>query len=568
MAILVTPAFAGNCLQDEYNLVNKQKLGCTANDVRVAKVINIRDPKTGLPITTCTPGTFSFVADFLVETTSSSARSNIGLYFQKDPTATDALTGSCSDNILTAANDAKYEELDPQPPTKGAVPDNCGDTSSNDTAVCLDKNNLVVTCGTAAVTQVFPATQIVSATITDFICPSNLPNGTQLSLPNCTSWQVPGSTIQCLSNDGTYEGAFLGGKPTAIPGSPSKCNCATIPLGITVQKPGVAVTKDCTIPGNSPAQDNLQKCTFGTVNVEGGDVVYTVGITNKSNFGDSIVDQVCDTQYGTISDDGKVSACAAGDYCKAQCTAVDLPFKGCTGAGTANAGTSCIKSTTCSTPLTVSGSAASCTFTVTQPEKQDITDTVNVSGGGSSTGTFGPTSSNSVEVVSGEAPSTAKIAKAYDSTLAACATVRYTVDVSNTGGFDENLTVTGLTDNPFGDLTACTNATCTNTGGNIILGTNCGIAAGIGSLKSPAVPPTGFTGGTFGTLNPGDHYKCAFDAQFCAPLDTNNCISNTDKVSGGFKGDEGETGSGGTGSFVTVTNNSLTVKECLTSSTP
>lgn len=28
----------GNCLQDEYNLVNKQKLECTANDVRIAAV--------------------------------------------------------------------------------------------------------------------------------------------------------------------------------------------------------------------------------------------------------------------------------------------------------------------------------------------------------------------------------------------------------------------------------------------------------------------------------------------------------------------------------------------------
>src|SRR5216683_3794564 len=133
MAVLAVPAFAGNCLQDEYSLSASQKLNCTANDVRVAKVINVRDPGTGQPIKTCTPGTFSFLADFLVQTSSTASRSNIGLYFDLDPTATNALSGTCSDNILTPANDPKYEELDPQSTNKGPVPDNCGDTSSLDT---------------------------------------------------------------------------------------------------------------------------------------------------------------------------------------------------------------------------------------------------------------------------------------------------------------------------------------------------------------------------------------------------------------------------------------------------
>jgi hypothetical protein len=567
MAVLATPAFGQTCLQQEYNQVNHQNLNCTANDVRVAKVINVRDPQSGVPITTCTPGTFPFTADFLVQTTSSSSRSNIGLYFQTDPTAANALTGTCSDNIITATNSTHYEELDPQSNSKGPVPDNCGDTSSNDPTVCLNSSNQVAACTAAqqanctAANNCFTGTQVVTVSISNFICP-NVPNGTQLNLPNCTSWQVPGSTIQCNSNDGTYQGSFLNGKPTAIPGSPSKCNCSSIPLGITVQSPGVDVTKDCTIPGNSPAQDHLSKCTFGTTNVEGGDVVYTVGITNKSNFGDSLVDQICDNQYGTISDDGTLSACAAGNYCKAKCTGVNTPFQGCTGTGTASAGTTCIKSTTCTTPLDVNGTPASCTFTVTQPEISDITDIVNVSGHGStsSTLTFGPTPSGSVEVVSGEAPSTASITKAYDSTLAACATVRYKVDVQNTSGFDESLSLTGLNDSVYGNLTSCTNTGCTNTGGDIILGTNCGLAAGVGTLQSPATPPTGFTGATFGSIATNGHYKCAFDAQFCGPLDpTTLCFQKSDRVSGSFTGDEGETGT----SFITVNNNLLTVKECL-----
>src|SRR5438445_5858831 len=89
LAIVAVPAFAGNicstvsgnCLQSEYCKVQKQTLGCTANDVRVAKVINTRN-KDGSPISSCVGGTsFTFIADFLVTTSSTASRSNVGLYF-------------------------------------------------------------------------------------------------------------------------------------------------------------------------------------------------------------------------------------------------------------------------------------------------------------------------------------------------------------------------------------------------------------------------------------------------------------------------------------------------------
>jgi len=200
---------------------------------------------------------------------------------------------------------------------------------------------------------------------------------------------------------------------------------------------------------------------------------------------------------------------------------------------------------------------ASCTFTVTQAEAQDITDIVNVSGSGASSGTFGPTSSNSVEVVSGENPSIATITKGFLGTEAACATVRYSVDVHDTSSVDESLTLTALTDNMFADLTRCSNTGCTNTGGLLILGTNCGLDTAVGTLLN-ATGLNGFTGGAFASIAAGSHYKCAFDGQFCGTLDAGSCIQNTDRVSGSFTGDEGETGI----SFITVTNNALTVKEC------
>src|SRR6266567_3164926 len=148
---LAAPAFAqvvpNNCLQDEYKAAgNSQTLGCTAGDVKVAKVINVRD-LGGNALTTCTAGSsFNFIADFLVQTTSTSARSNIGLYFGTGDvnTQTTALTGTCSDNIIppthTCTNTSgtvnstltcgstNYDELDTNEPKPNATNAGCGDT--------------------------------------------------------------------------------------------------------------------------------------------------------------------------------------------------------------------------------------------------------------------------------------------------------------------------------------------------------------------------------------------------------------------------------------------------------
>ena len=87
---LAAPASAQTCFQNEYNIANGAAAGstasslalnCTANDVRVAEATNIRN-LDGTPKTTCDQGTsFNFFADFEIVTSSTSSRSNIGLYF-------------------------------------------------------------------------------------------------------------------------------------------------------------------------------------------------------------------------------------------------------------------------------------------------------------------------------------------------------------------------------------------------------------------------------------------------------------------------------------------------------
>lgn len=535
LSLLAAPASAAgnNCLQDEYSKTASQKLTCTANDVKVAKVINIRH-LDGTPLTSCNSGsTFSFIADFLVQTSSKSSRSNIGLYFATASGQSNALKGQCSDNVIPAApytcpggtatcQTSNYDELD-------ASPDNCGDSSSSDPTVCLDASGSVVSCPAPAGGSTLTGTQIVTIEVNDFSCTAPADTN-QLVLQNCTSWQVPGSATLCEAAPPTYPYPFdANNLPEAIPGSPSKCNCSTIPLGITVQSPSISVTKNCsTAKGSGTLPD--PSCSMDD---PGGTVTYTVDVSNTSNFGSITLDQICDNAYGDIATaSGFTPACSAG------------------GIGTKTG-------TTCSVPQTIAaGSDYSCTFTASQGEGTPVTDIATTNGIGQDGTTRFSGSSNSVTVSVNEAASTATITKSLSSTKAGCATVRYGVDVANTSSADEDLTLSTLNDTFFGSITTVHGA---------VLGTTCGVAGstGLGSLSAlpgagalPASLPVG-----------GSDYTCQFDAQFCGPLTSvpdgkgGLCsgIENVDKVTATMTSDE-------TGVVVTQTANTLTVDECISGS--
>jgi len=523
---MAAPAFAQTCLQEEYNQVNKQKLNCTANDVRVAEVTNIRNPVTGAALTSCDGGThFDFIADFKIVTTSSQARENIGLYIATD-SRTQALTGSCVDNIISPPHPCSpgsnitcgsdnYHSTD-------LAPDNCGDTSSGDNSP---------TFGSGA--------EKVTLLITNFECKAPTGQST-LVLPNCTSWQIPGGTIQCVTPPPTYPYPFNGpgGTPTAIPGSPAKCNCGIIPLNITVQSPSITVKKTCNTVDNTTAPDfttsppTPNSCT---IHPEGGTVTYTVAVTNTSNFGSIVVDQICDSAYGNIFTVAGFSgpACATGS------------------AGSKTG-------TTCGALTVAAGSTSTCTFTADQPEELTINNIASVRGHGTQGGsTFGPSQSNQVTVVSNEAPTTGTITKQFVANKAACATVRYSVEVKNTSqsGTDEILNLSAFNDSAFGSITSTHGS-----GNNAVLGTTCGVASnlpGLGTLSGSS------GAGGLPTTIPvnGGAYTCQFDGQFCSGLDANGCFQHDNTVSATLTGDEGA------GDVVSLTPGSLTVKECIAGST-
>jgi hypothetical protein len=540
MAILAAPALGqvGTlCMQSQYKADgNNQKLNCTANDVSIAFADNARD-LNGVPYgpnNGCQAGsTFSFVADFHVVTTATQ-RENIGLYFETKGSgnAITGASGTCWDNIIspphkvagdtvclgsgatadaTCTGAGTYEQLD-------ASPDTCGDISTSD-------NN-----------------QIITVEVDNAVCVAGA-NG-MLLLPNAVSWQQQGGTLLCQSGPTNYPFSA-----NAIPGAPSKCSHNdTFTVPIVVQSPQVSVSKTCDIGGGP-----LSSCDFGAT-VEGGNVTYTITVTNTSTFGSVTLDQICDSYYGNIATaSGFTPACGSGT-------------------GTPNSG-----SVTCVLPHTLAasgqaGNSYSCQFQATQGESATVMDIATANGVGTNGTTPFTGSSTQVTVKSGEAASTATITKSYNSTTAACATVRYQADVANTSGGDETVTMSGLTDDGF-DLTKIN--TDANNSTSPVIGTTCGVATGRGSLTPvcDTVTTHKCTSGNVGTsctqasdcalaggAFAGTPYTCHFDAQFCgtpaAIANEGNCISHKDTVTGTATGDEAET--------VSVTAGTITVDECFT----
>jgi hypothetical protein len=594
MAILALPAFAqNNCLQDEYNkftgvsdancakTASSNLLNCTAGDVSISQV----DPASIVVLNntvggnTCIQGSsFNFIGDFDILTqanaVNSGGRDNVGLYFSNNlnnpkitvtnKTTSQALCGSCVDNVVskphlangssctpsvppsgtnTCFGSDNYHELDTGIVTSGGQADNCGDTSSTDNSPHYGAGQEGITIEV----DNYPCSGATTACAND-------PTKQCLVMQYCTSWQIPGGVNACFS-DPTQGWPYVS---AATPGTKSKCNCSTVQLPITPVSITASVSKTCSTSITTAAGST--SCDEGP---EGQDAAtYTVTVTPTVTSGSTVVDQICDSAYGTLYDDDLLNS------------SNQRVFPTCP-AGTVG-GT--LSNNTCASGMTITSGSGTCSFTAPAiGEDSKVTDTVFASmhASLSNTATVTTAPSNSVTVFSEDAPSTATVTKGFVANEAACVTVRYSVDVANTSGFDESLTLPAntsstntLSDNSFGDITSVHDS---------VLGTTCGVASGLGTLSGTA------GGGALPVTIPVDasnvtnHYKCQFDAQFCGPVDGNDCISHSNTVSAALSLDT-ETGtvnvppangactdaSGNSVPCLTETKNTLTIKECLT----
>jgi hypothetical protein len=195
------------CMQRVFNgpgasTTNANRLGCTANDVRISGAISAINLDTGL--SSCVEGTpFTLQATFQTDVTAAS-RYDETYFFRLDggPNARGdgtTATGLCSVTQL----------------------DNSGNPAIN-----LDHD----TCG-----DLNAGSYTFTVTIPNVAC-TDTNNDGFLNLPNCTSWH---------SNQGTV--CNLGDVFTSDPDTKSKCTCDdTFQVPITVESPSGAVVKTAT----------------------------------------------------------------------------------------------------------------------------------------------------------------------------------------------------------------------------------------------------------------------------------------------------------------------------------
>lgn len=305
---------ANVCMQTNYTDHGlSQSLGCTSNDVRVARATNIDvvsggecHMDNGVKVCTCNQGgNVTFSADYEVLLTAQ-ARYDIGIYFAADgdPNGDGALTGACRLTTLDNGNSTNFINLDPtlSPASKRQPNDVCGDIDAAHNP------------------------QILHLTLT-VACQGD--DSGKLKLPNCTSWREPGANQSCEQ------------APDAFPGSPSKCNCEPgFTVDIFVETATIEVTKTA-----SPT----------TVPETGGSVTYSVAVKNLAQQASITLDSLTDNIYGDITSTG-------GQITSTTCVP-DANTSTCQIGGAIAAGATCTCSFTVSMPPGDSGDAVTDTVT-------------------------------------------------------------------------------------------------------------------------------------------------------------------------------------------------------------
>jgi hypothetical protein len=423
------------CMQRIYmgptaTVTNSNLLNCTANDIRLSRALSVSP-------TSCFAGsTIDLTATFEVIVTANS-RYDAGFFFRVDG------GGNARGDGTTAGGECSLSWL--------TVPAVAGSPALNlDGDTCGDLNS-----GTYNVTFTIPNVKCVAAAGT---------NPPVLKLPNCTSWHSNSSTACGAPSSATDPLVY-----NFHPDTKSKCVCDdnfTVP--VTVESFELGVVKSVS-PGSLPEP--------------GGQVTYTVQVTNGGSFTSVTIGSIIDDVYGDLGSatNANVTDNTCPDLINTVLTAND--------------------STPCSFKADVSGNSG-----------DSLTDTVEVCGNGS----------GGQKDICGHDDATVTITDVYTApTLVKTAQlaancqmdVTYQVVVSNNSTVDP-LTVTSLTDDKFGDITTVHAA---GSGFEQVVSTNC--AKG-------------------GTIAVSSNYTCGFVGR----ITSSNCtFTHQNTVTAGTTDDDGRT---------------------------
>jgi uncharacterized repeat protein (TIGR01451 family) len=227
------------CMQKIFGtpVSNSNRVNCTANDIRLSRAISVSP-------TSCVRGTtFDLTATFETIVTAN-ARYDAGFFFRIDGGA------NARDDGVNATGQCSLSALRPPPPLNSPSLDLDGDGSGD------------LNAGTYNVTFTIPG-----------VACQDSDNDRLLNLPNCTSWH---------SNQGTL--STLGDASTFKPDTKSKCVCDdTFEVPVRVEDATISVEKTA-----APTE----------LNEPGGEVTFTVSITNTSNVEPVRITSIIDVPYG------------------------------------------------------------------------------------------------------------------------------------------------------------------------------------------------------------------------------------------------------------------------------
>ena len=357
------PTQVGNiCMQKVFGtpVSSSNRVNCSANDIRLSRAISVSP-------STCVRGTtFDLTATFETIVTAN-ARYDAGFFFRIDGGSNargdgTSATGKCSLSALR----------NPPPTNPPSL------NLDNDTAGDLNAG-----------------TYNVTFTIPGVVC-QDTDNDRTLNLPNCTSWHSNQGTVSNIADAFTFK-----------PDTKSKCVCDdTFEVPVTVEDATISVDKTA-----SPTQ----------INEPGGQVTFTVKVTNTSTTESIIIASIIDNPYGNKG----TGATSADNTCPGLIGQTLAPQ-----------------------------ASASCYF------KDDVwgnaddvkTDTVTVSATQPSTGST-LSDDDPADVTLLDVSNTPTVDKSVTATSNCSMDAAYTVVVNNASEVDK-LTLNSLNDDKFGSLTS------------------------------------------------------------------------------------------------------------------
>lgn len=194
------------------------KVNCTANDVSITAVTPSPDANGNPVKVSCSPGTtFTFDAEVTVQTTAS-ARYDTTFYLPQTAKSPKEVQGKQCGILLPVAPPTTAPNVAPYQSYVRIDNDSCADITKS----------------------VGPGSYVIHKVPITMFCQPAPSDPTKALFSYCAAWDNKEVNGNCKGTSGGTVTDFAG----AAPGTPSKCNCASFAIDVTIIPPGINKTVD------------------------------------------------------------------------------------------------------------------------------------------------------------------------------------------------------------------------------------------------------------------------------------------------------------------------------------